>query len=73
MGVPDGEYDFTEGKVIYKMDFTANDESDTEIDITLRSAFRPDGVIICSDNEPYNGADIGLSCNVSFERIPQDI
>lgn len=70
--VPKGEYDFTEGKVIYRMSYTSSYTSDTKIDVKLRTAFRTDGVIACSDNEPYNGVDIKIECNVSFERLPKN-
>ena len=66
----DGEYDFTEKKLLYTMDYKLSSENDVNFTFNLSTAYSVDGKTICLENEPKNGADIYLSYEVDFERIP---
>ena len=66
----DGEYDFTEKKLLYTMDYKLGSENDVNFTFNLSTAYSVDGKTICLENEPKNGADIYLSYEVDFERIP---
>ncbi len=68
---PEGEYDFTEKKLLYTMDYKVHHDYDTKFDFSIHSATNTDGVTVCHRNNPLRNTDINLTYNVTFQRIPQ--
>lgn len=65
----DGEYDFTQKKLLYTMDYKFDSENDVNMTFNLSTVYSTDGKVICLENEPKNGAEIYLTYEVEFERI----
>ncbi len=68
----DGEYDFTDTKLLYTMDYKLSSENDVNFTFNLSTVYSTEGKTICLENEPQNGADIYLTYEVEFERIPME-
>lgn len=68
----DGEYDFTDTKLLYTMDYKLSSENDVNFTFNLSTVYSTEGKTICLENEPKNGADIYLTYEVEFERIPMN-
>ncbi len=71
INVPEGEYNFTEGKILYKMDYTVNHEFDTNLDFNLLTAFDAQGNQICYSSIPTPDTNLTLSYYVTITRITE--
>jgi len=71
VSTPEGEFDFTEGKILYKMDYTVNHQFDSDYEFNLKSAFDKDGNQICYSSIPTEGTELSINYVVNIEKMAE--
>ena len=69
---PEGEYDFTEKKLLHTMQYKVNHDYDTDLSFKIHHASDLQGVTVCNNNHPLRNTDINLTYNVKIQRLPRE-
>lgn len=68
---PKGEYDFTEEKTLFTMNYTVSNNNDSDFEFILKSAFDKDGNRICHSSVPAEGTELTISYYVNIEKMAE--